>query len=154
MADELIVDCSTGQSETVPLPAPSLAVLKARKAGDVDRRKDDILIAGYHPTHPDLSGKVLQNRNLEDRQNWDLALSIYSDAVLAGMGAQLGGMFRTADNTTVTLTYSDAVSVLRGFRQWGLLVLAASWALKDAVSNAADEAALEAIDIDAGYAGL
>lgn len=153
MATELIVDCSTGQAEIVSLPAPTLAELKARKATDVDRCKDEILLAGYHPTHPSLSGKVLQNRP-EDRDNWNMALAIYQDAVLAGQGAVVGGMFRTADNTTVTLSFSDAVGVLRAFRTWGLQVLAASWALKDAVGNAADEAALSAIDIEAGYAGL
>jgi hypothetical protein len=35
--------------------------------------------------------------------------------------------------------------------QWGAAKYAKSWALKDAIAEAADEAALDAIDIESGW---
>lgn len=72
-------------------------------------------------------------------------------AVAMGAGAVEDASFRTADNSTITLSYADGLAALLAMAAWGKAVMGRSWALKDAVAVAEDMAALAAIDIGAGW---
>lgn len=98
-----------------------------------------------------MAGEVLQTRDLTDRTNWLISQASYSAAVAAGQGAVEGAEFRTADNSTYTLSYSDGLAVLLAMAAWGAAAMSNSWPLKDAVNAAEDQTALDAVDIETGW---
>lgn len=94
--------------------------------------------------------RVLQTRD-EDRANWLTSQAAYSAQVAAGNGAVAGAKFRTADNAIVTLSFADGLAVLLALAAWGAEVYDHCWTLKAAIVQAADDAALDAIDIETGW---
>ena len=137
--------------EEIAAMTPTFADLKASKHAAVAARLDTLLTGGFTVPTGTLAGKVLQTRNLEDRTNWLISQASYSAAVAAGQGATENASFRTADNETIVLTYIEGLTVLLGMAAWGAACMGVSWALKDQIAAAADETALDAIDIDAGW---
>ncbi len=153
MALGQVFNCATGEIETVTVPDPTLDELKERAKADIEARCDGCFAAGWtvSGTGTALDGKVLQTRDIEDRTNWLTSQAAYSAAVAGGNGAVAGAVFRTAANETLTLTYAEGLAVLLDMAAWGKAIMGNSWALKDAVAAAADNAALAAIDIAAGW---
>jgi hypothetical protein len=148
----------TADGQIVEMPAeyeaantPSFDDLKAAKLAAVNAKLNEVLTGGFTVPSGDMAGKVLQTRNLEDRTNWLISQASYSAAVAAGQGAADGAEFRTADNSTFTLSYADGLTVLLGMAAWGAACMSNSWALKDAASAAEDEAALAAVDVEGGW---
>jgi len=125
--------------------------LRAAKIEAVNARRDAVLTGGYTVQAGDMAGKVLQTRDLEDRTNWLISQGSYSAAVAGGHGAVVGARFRTADNETFTLSYADGLAVLLAMAAWGAAVMDNSWALKDAALAAEDAAALDGVDVEAGW---
>jgi hypothetical protein len=132
-------------------PAPTLEDLRAAKIEAINGKLATILTSGYTVQSGDMAGKVLQTRNLEDRTNWLVSQASYSAAVAAGQGSVEAAKFRTSDNSTFTLTYADGLNVLLAMAAWGAAAMDNSWTLKDAVRAAEDHAALDAVDIEAGW---
>ena len=130
----------------------ALSERKAALRDAVNDKLDALLTGGYTVQSGAMAGKVLQTR-LEDRTNWLVSQASYSAAVAAGQGAVEGARFRTADNATYTLTFADGLAVLLAMAAWGAACMDRSWALKDAIVAAEDQAALDLIDIEAGWPG-
>ena len=153
-----VVDMTTGEVEQIDLTpeeiealTPTLADLKVAKRDAINAKLDAMLTGGYSVETGTMIGKMLQTRNLEDRTNWLVSQASYSAAVASGMGAVAGAQFRTADNSTFTVSFSEGLSVLLAMAAWGAAAMNNSWTLKDAVAAAEDQAALDAIDVDAGW---
>lgn len=132
-------------------PRPGLAVLRADKAAGVNARRDALLSDGFTPSDGPLAGKTLQTRDADDKLNWVTSQAAYSAAVAAGQGDAPVVKFRSADNTTIVVTISEGLAALLAMAAWGQSIMDRSWALKDAIAAAADQAALDAIDITAGW---
>lgn len=134
--------------------APPLADLKAARRSAVSALLDAKLAAGYpHNFGGEIGTKVLQTRDIEDRTNWLTSQAAYSAAVAGGAGAVMGANFRSEDNVNITLSYQDGLDVLLAMAAWGAAHYARSWALKDEIAAAEDEAALAGIDIESGWPG-
>jgi len=138
--------------EEAQIPAPTLASLKATKKAAVNTIVSTTLSGGYsHDFGAPHGVKVLQTRDADDRINWLTSQAAYSAAVMGGAGAFEGANFRAEDNTDITLSYADGLNVLLSMAAWGASVYAASWVLKNAIEAAADEAALDAVDVNDGW---
>lgn len=106
---------------------------------------------GFTPAVGPLAGKTLQVRNVEDRTNWLASQAAYGAAVAAGAGTVEGATFRTASNENLTISYADGLSALLEMAAWGKAGYVTLWSLKDAIVAASDEAALQSIDVSAGW---
>jgi hypothetical protein len=137
--------------EYVAANSPTFEDRKSAKLAAVNAKLNEVLTGGFTVPSGDMAGKVLQTRNLEDRTNWLISQASYSAAVAAGQGAVEGAEFRTADNSTFVLSYSDGLAVLLGMAAWGAACMSNSWALKDAATAAEDETALDAVDVESGW---
>lgn len=125
---------------------------KAARKAAVSEILNARLSGGYtHDFGGDIGPKVLQTRNIEDRTNWLTSQASYSAAVAMGAGAVVGAKFRTEDNVNVELSYAAGLQVLLAMASWGADQYGYSWALKDQILAAADEAVLDAINIAAGW---
>ena len=125
---------------------------QAGKRSAVTALLDTKLAAGYpHDFGGEIGVKVLQTRDIHDRTNWLVSQASYGAAVAGGAGAVMGAAFRTEDNVNITLSYADGLNVLLAMAAWAAAHYARSWELKDAIADAADEAALDAIDITSGW---
>lgn len=125
--------------------------MMAAKKAAINAKLETVLTGGFTVPSGTMAGKVLQTRNLEDRTNWLISQASYSAAIAGGMGAVEGAQFRTADNSTFTVSFSEGLSVLLAMAAWGDAAMNNSWSMKDAVEAAEDLAALDAINIDAGW---
>ncbi|TPG14369.1 hypothetical protein [Sphingomonas oligophenolica] len=111
----------------------------------VDARAEQAFFAGFAPANPAFAGQRLQVRGVEDRTNWLTSQASYAAAVDKGYGDVVDASFRTAANTTVTVSYADGLDTLLGMAAWGRAILARSWAIKDAI------AVDEPYDLDTGW---
>ena len=141
-----------GQWREVVVPA-RLDDRRAALRAAVDDRRDALLAAGFTPASGPLAGKTLQTRDADDKINWKLSRDAYKEASEAGYGEARQATFRTAANETITLTVAEGLAVLTAMQTWGVAVLGRSWTLKDAIAAAADAAALDGIDLTAGWPG-
>ncbi|MCO5164651.1 MAG: hypothetical protein M9939_26535 [Mesorhizobium sp.] len=133
------------------LDALDFEMAKDAKIVAINARLNDVLTGGYTVETGTMAGKVLQTRNLEDRTNWLISQASYSAAVAMGHGAVEGATFRTADNSTFTVTFAEGLSILLAMAAWGAAAMNHSWALKDAAAAAEDQTALDALDIETGW---
>lgn len=148
-----IYDAATDTYEVVEVPDEprDLETERSTKRDAINLKLETVLTGGYIVEAGTMAGKVLQTRNLEDRTNWLVSQASYSVAVAAGQGATMGAQFRTADNSTYTVSFADGLNVLLAMAAWGASCMNHSWGLKDAVAAAQDLVALDAIDIEAGW---
>ncbi|WP_026379352.1 DUF4376 domain-containing protein [Afifella pfennigii] len=137
-------------TDITPVPdAERVAARRQVMRASVDAERDRRLAAGY-PTEIDGSPATLQTRPA-DRANWQTAAIRYATEIAAGNGAIAGATIRDADNANHTLSFADAHAILMAMADHGVAILARSWTLKDQIAAAEDEAALDAIDIEAGW---
>ena len=133
-------------------PAPPPPDPKALKNAAVTAKREEVFAAGFSPSTGPLAGHTLQVRNDADKINWLTSATSYSAAVSAGAGAVMGATFRTMANETVVVTYAQGLTVIvQQMAAWGQSIMARSWALKDEIDAAADQAELDAIDIEIGW---
>lgn len=132
-------------------PALSLSDRKAALHAAVHAKRDTILAGGFTHDFGAHGVRVLQTRNVDDKIAWLTSQASYSTAVAAGAGAVMGASFRPEDDETFTVSFQDGRDALLAMAAWGAAVYANSWSLKDAIAAASDEAALDAIDIEAGW---
>lgn len=134
-----------------PPSGPGLAELQAAKASAVNAKRDALIAGGYQHNFGGTAGiRTLDQRSAEDAINW-LGLKGVADAMIAsGNGAELIGIRDAGDETfSSSATVVSSAMVTMGI--WRSTVIAHSWVLKDAITAAEDEAALEAVDIEVGW---
>ncbi len=153
MATETIINCETGEEIEVEIAAPDTARRKAIMTSVISTLRERKFREGFpvSGTGTALDGHTLQTRDAEDRTNWLTSQAAYAAAVAAGHAGAPGAVFRTASNQTIGLTFGQGLAILLGMAAWGKAVMGRSWELKDAVAAAADDAALDAIDLEAGW---
>lgn len=135
----------------VDAPAPDLDALKAAKKADVDAISDAKMAAGYPRDFGASYGvKVLQTRD-SDKPNWLALAQTATAAIIQGQPNAPLGAIRTQDNVNVPVTAQVALATMLGMQAYLAPILANAWALKDAIAAAPDTAALNAIDINAGW---
>ena len=119
----------------------------------IDARRDQAFAAGFliAGTGTALDGHTLQTRGAEDKINWLTSQASYAAAIAGGFGAVEDATFRTSANDTIVLSYAQGHAVLLAMAAWGKAIMGNSWALKDAVNEAADHDDLDEIDITAGW---
>lgn len=135
-------------------PSVLLSSLKQNKTEAVDAKRELVLSGGFTvpiEVSATLGDRVLQTRNQDDKTAWLTSQAAYQAAVLNGQGAFEGANFRPMDNITTTISYSEGLSVLLAMAAWGKAVYGRSWELKDAITSAEDNQALDAIDIESGW---
>lgn len=146
-----VVITLTAAETAAMFPAPDLAAQRFAKNEAVAARRDALLASGYTHDFGAAGVHVLQTRGADDKINWLTSQAAYGAAVASGAGAVMGATFRSADNATFTVSYAAGLGALLGMAAWGAAIFNRSWNLKDAVAEAVDEAALEAIDIADGW---
>jgi hypothetical protein len=155
LVDGVLVPMTQGEEAELAFRLnPPLDIRAARRKREVDAIRDVHLVGGFTVSaevSTDLSGKVLQTRDVEDRTNWLTSQAAYFAAVSSGQGGTLGATFRAADNSTVTVSYSEGLGVLLAMAAWGAAVYSRSWALKDIIDAAEDDTNLDEIDITTGW---
>jgi hypothetical protein len=130
----------------------ALGLAKAELKEKVNAIRDEKLALGYpHDFGPPHGVKTLDTRTEIDRTNWLGAGQLCSAQIMEGNGAVAGATFRTSDNTNITLTFQDALSVILSMGVYTGSILSTSWSLKDQIEAAPDHTALAAIDITAGW---
>lgn len=131
--------------------AAKLAAAKARLTGDINTMRGALIDGGYaHDFGGQIGIKVLQTAD-QDKLNWTQSGVAYNAAIIAGASAVLGAVFRFQDNTMTTLSYADGIAVLLAMSAWGAAIYRYSWGLKDSIAAASTIAAVNAIDITAGW---
>lgn len=128
-----------------------LDTLKARKRGQVDLYLYARFQVGFAPTTGPLTGHTLQVRDDTDRTNWLTSQAAYLAQINAGNGAVSAAEFRTADNVTITCSYSDGYSTLLGMGAWGKELMRKSWSLKDQINALTNPADVTAYDVAAAW---
>lgn len=130
----------------------SFADRKAAKKAAAMAYRDTVFSTGYTVESGVMAGHVLQTRVYgEDRTNWLTSQAAYKAAIEAGHGAVEGAKFRTKANVNFEVSYSYGYSVILAMAAWGALVTARAWDIADQIAGAADDAALDAIDVTSGY---
>lgn len=124
---------------------------KAAKSAAVNAKRDAILADGYHhPFGGTIGTRILDQRGPEDTSNWIALKLMAQDMNSDGQGDTLLPI-RDANNATFQAKASVIEGAMGDMGKWRAGILGRSWALKDAIAAAADQAALDAIDIDTGW---
>lgn len=118
---------------------------------EINRKLDEEFQKGFSVPFGAMQGKILQTRNIEDRTNWLTSQAAYSAAVASGNGSIEGASFRTEDNLTFNISYSEGLDVLLTMAAWGKSIMSNSWALKDRVEEATTFQELNDININEGW---
>lgn len=137
--------------ETAVYEAIPLVDLKAVKLAAAAGVYQTNLAVGF-PVTLGGNAETLQCRNEHDRTNWLGLLAGAQAGVAAGAGAANYPIkIRATSNAEYTVTNAEAVSLMFGILGWAGGVLAAYWAVKDAITEAGNTPTLNAVDIEAGY---
>ncbi|WP_142851036.1 DUF4376 domain-containing protein [Telmatospirillum sp. J64-1] len=111
----------------------------------IDAERDRRLALGYrHDFGGDVGVQVLQTRDLTDRTNW-LTLDASAKTLVAAGHGDMPLSIRTEANVVIQVTAAEAVSIMAAMAQHGAAIMAASWALKDALERG------EEVDITQGW---
>lgn len=122
-----------------------------RMLSDVNDRRNAKIAGGYQHNFGGTAGtRMLDQRGESDAINW-LGLKGIADSMVAdGQGAVLLGL-RDASNSTFEASATTVAAAILGMGMWRSSIIAHSWTLKDAIADSPDAAALDLIDIDAGW---
>ncbi len=123
---------------------------KAAKRAALTDQRDAVLQSGWTHDFGEAGTHTLDLRNADDKVNWTLLL-IETQGMIAAGGGDTPVEIRTAANVSIFVTASVANAAMVSFLGWGKAALAYKWALDEAIQSAADFAALDAIDIGAGW---
>ncbi|WP_139802576.1 hypothetical protein [Aurantimonas sp. 22II-16-19i] len=119
----------------------------------INARRDAVIAAGYQHNFGATAGiRRLDQRDARDDTAWLSVKLLASDLIAAGQGSQ-AIQIRDAGNETFSTSAETADAAMSAMGVWRSAVSSHSWTLKDAVNAAADEAALDAIDITEGWPG-
>ena len=131
---------------------PSPVDAKRRnKLAAVNGRREAIIADGYqHNFGGSVGIRTLDQRGTEDAINWLGLKGIADSAIAAGQGSIMIAI-RDANDETFEASANVVYGAMVAMGQWRGAVMAHAWGLKDAIAAAEDQAALDAIDIDAGW---
>ncbi|GAB5502767.1 DUF4376 domain-containing protein [Pyruvatibacter sp.] len=141
---ETLRDAVDGILNADGFAAKVLEVRKAQMRRDITATRDAAMAAGFTTDLADGSTITLQTRD-QDRPHWLSALALYQAAISAGDGSVQGATIRDSADESHVLTYAEAAMVIVGMGLHGASIMADSWKAKDAVTNAASLADLDAI---------
>lgn len=126
---------------------------RAARASKVNARRDQLIGGGYQHNFGGTAGiRTLDQRGAEDAINW-LGLKGVADAMIAAGNGSDPVEIRDAGDETFTASANVVSGAMVAMGVWRSSVIAHSWTLKDAIAVAADEAAVAAVDIEAGWPG-
>lgn len=94
--------------------------------------------------------RVLQTRDDEDRINW-LILGRLCDYLISSSQGSTPVQLRTADNAIVALPASTCEAVLLAMLNRGAAIMGHAWTLKNSIAQAPTVAAVNAVNITAGW---
>jgi hypothetical protein len=151
-ADALIAEKPALEAELDVLrnPPPGLAEAKLVQRQAVNALRDEKRSAGLSYSFPDSLTGTVDTVNQVDYTN--LQALVTTAQVLAASG-ETGAVlaFRDAEDQTHALTPEEVIALGMAVTQHQAAIYAASWPIKDAITAAADQVALDAIDITAGW---
>lgn len=151
----MLVESLDGHGDCTVLDANAadmtIADAKQMKCGEVEALLYAQFQAGFVPTTGPLAGHTLQVRDDTDRTNWLTSQAAYSAQVAAGNGAVMGANFRTAENATITCSFSDGLNALLAMAAWGATLFGKSWKVKDAINALTSVADVLAYDVASGW---
>lgn len=138
----------------MPRILPASSPLRARRLGDINTRYAAHIGPGY-PVTLGGNAETLQVARDVDAINWLTVKSICDEGIAAELGDVPDLIFlQTTSNRRYTMSFNEALTIIKDLRAWGL----ASWAnwnrLKDAARDPAvtpTAADLEALDLDEGW---
>ena len=132
-------------------PALDLSGSKRHLQDAINVKRTEAIEGGYKHNFGGSAGiRTLDNRTESDAINW-LGLKGLVDAMIAqGQGADMVQL-RDASDQTFFASAQTIAGALIAMAQWRSALMAHSWTLKDRVKSAADEKAIGAIDINAGW---
>jgi len=150
---EIVMDCATGEVDEVTLPPLSLAEQKQALRTRIDARRDALLVADF------TFNGVQYQRDAEAVKRMNGAGTLALAAIFAGAlpgdlrwhGEDEDFAWIAADNSRVTMDAQTTLAFGRAAAKVESGLVMAARSLKDAVDAAADQAALDAIDIEAGW---
>lgn len=132
----------------------TLADWKIEKLNALALKINQITAAGYLIPSAILgvSDVRLQCRDAIDRTNW-IGLNKRADSkVRASLGAQPSALpMRDMANVNRPVTYQQALDITEGLLDWASAVMARGWQLKDAITAAQTQTALNAVDLNTGW---
>jgi hypothetical protein len=122
-----------------------------RKLEQITAAYDAFAAAGFPVTLEGVAETLQVGRDV-DRTNWLTVYGICLEGIAAGVGDVPGLIFlQTTSNRRYEMSFNEALAIIRDLRAWGLAAWANWNALKDAARSAENNAALNAIDVNAGY---
>lgn len=133
------------------LDAATAILMQTRAAAkrQVNAIRDARIAAGFSHDFGGAAGlRTLDQRSEADLVNW-LGLKAIADAMPDGELLSI----RDADNETFQATAATVSAAIAAMGVWRAQLLGRSWGLKDEIDAASDEAAVAAIDIEAGWPG-
>jgi hypothetical protein len=137
----------------IGLPAIVFNAAKADRQAAVNSLRDEAIADGYRHDFDGTAGiRTLDQRSEADAINW-LGLSAIADKMVAtGSGSSMLGL-RDMNNSTFEASATVVAAAMAAMGQWRNAIMARSWELKDEIATAEDQAALDAIDIEADWPG-
>ena len=144
---------SVGAAQIVETYVPEPRPLDDRKGAmrrRVNERTNVATAAGYEHDFGAAGVHRLQTRE-EDRPNWLALAQVATIAISQGGADQVISSIRTEANDTIPVTAQVALDAMLGMQQHIGQIMSHGWGLKDAIEAAGDHAALDAIDVDAGW---
>ena len=113
--------------------------------------RDQLILRGYQHNFGGTAGiRTLVQRGPEDAINW-LGLKGVADSLIAAGSGSAPIEIRDASDETFTASATVVSSAMVAMGVWRSTVIAHSWTLKDAIAAAADETALDVVDIEADW---
>lgn len=151
--DLAVPDDLMGSVQSVNVPAALLEDRRARKLAAINAKRDALIGAGYRHNFGASAGwRTLDQRHVGDETAWLSVKLRASDLIAAGDGSQIIRM-RDAANQCFLTSAETADAAMSAMGVWRADISGHSWDLKDAVEAAEDAAAIDAIDIEAGWPG-
>ncbi|WP_156382356.1 MULTISPECIES: hypothetical protein [unclassified Aureimonas] len=124
---------------------------KRAKSAAVNAKREAIIAAGYHHNFGGTIGtRILDQRGPEDVTSW-LALKLMAQDLNSSDQGDTLLPIRDANNSTFSAKSTAVEASMSDMGSWRARILARSWVLKDEITAAADQAALDAIDINDGW---
>lgn len=122
-----------------------------RKLEQITAAYEAFVAAGF-PVTLEGNAETLQVSRDVDRTNWLTVYGICLEGIAAGVGDVPDLIFlQTTSNARYSMTFNEALAIIRDLRAWGLAAWANWNTLKDAARAAESNADLNAIDVNAGY---
>ena len=134
-----------------PEPSVDLGSLKRGKQDAVNAKRDAVIQSGYQHNFGGAAGiRTLDNRTGDDATNWLWLKGVVDAMIATGRDADMVQM-RDANDQTFHASARTVSTALLSMAQWRSKIVAHAWTLKDKIAAASNKAAIDAVDINAGW---